>query len=88
MKLKSSFVVHSIANSQIMVPIGESADSFHGFLRSNETAAFLVDNLKEDTSKEQLVQKLLDEYEVDEIEASKAVDYVVEMLNTIGALES
>lgn len=88
MKLKSSFVVHSIANSQIMVPIGDSADSFHGFVRSNETAAFIVENLKEDTSKEQLVQKLLNEYDVDESNASKAVDYVVDMLNKIGALES
>lgn len=45
MKLKEGFITHQIQNTQMMVAAGEAAKHFHGLVRSNETAAFIVDCL-------------------------------------------
>jgi len=88
MNIKSTFIIQNIANSQIMVQTGNSENKFSGFLKSNESAAFIVNCLKEETTKEELIQKLLDEYDVDESTALKSVDYVISQLNVVGALDN
>ena len=50
MKLKSSFVTQTIEDTQFLVPLG--SEKFHGIVRNNATAAFIVDQLKNDTTKE------------------------------------
>lgn len=87
MKIKSTFIDYSIADSQLLVPVGESAEGFSGFLRSNDTAAFIIKCLKNDTSKDDVVKDILGEYDVGETDAIQAVEYVVKILTDIGALE-
>lgn len=50
MKLKNGFITHEIDGEQIMVATGKI--SFAGLVRSNKTAAFIVDSLKTETTKE------------------------------------
>ena len=47
MKLKKSFITHTTGNEQILVA---ADNSFSGLVRSNQTAAFIVDCLKKETS--------------------------------------
>ena len=56
MKLKSDFITQEIDDTQFLVPVG--AESFSGIVRSNKTAAFIVDCLKEETTEEALVDKM------------------------------
>ena len=53
MKLKEGFVTHEMGGEQVMVATGSA--SFSGLVRSNATAAFIVDCLKEETTKEQIL---------------------------------
>ena len=53
MKLKENFITQDIYDSQYLVPIG--GEAFNGMARSNETAAFIVDCLKKETTKEKLL---------------------------------
>ncbi len=85
MKLKNQFVTKDMGDSQVMVAVGGS--SFSGIVRSNKTAAFIVDRLKEETTKEQIVAAMLEAYEVSEERASADVDNLLEILRSIGALE-
>ena len=61
-------------------------------MKSNETAAFIVDQLKEEISKEAIVAALLDEYDFDGIEnpgyiVSQDVEKILSKLREIGAIE-
>ena len=87
MKLKKGFITHTIMGEQMMVAAGPSAKLFHGIVRSNETAAWIVDCLKTETTEAEIVEKLLTEYEVDRVTAEQDVHEVIEKLHGIGALQ-
>ncbi|MCH5190786.1 MAG: PqqD family protein [Oscillospiraceae bacterium] len=86
MKLKDGFITHQIQDTQMMVAAGEAAKHFHGLVRSNETAAFIVDCLKNETTEEAVVERLLEEYNVSREVVTSDVHTVIEKLKSIGAL--
>jgi hypothetical protein len=87
MKLKKGFVTHTIQGTQVMVAAGPAVDIFKGLARSNETAAFIVDCLKQDTTKDDIVKKLVDTYDVDIDTAKRDVSGILDKLENIGAIE-
>jgi hypothetical protein len=88
MKLRKGFLTHRMDDEQIMVAAGPAAKNFRGLVRNNETAAFIVDCLKTETTEEAIVEKLLSEYEVSRETAQQDVHAILEKLNSIGALVS
>ena len=85
MKLKDNFVTRDMGDSQVMVAVGGSA--FSGIVRSNKTAAFIVDQLKAETTREQILAAMLEKYEVEPEVAEKDIDKIIEKLRGIGALD-
>jgi hypothetical protein len=85
MKLKNGYVTHEMGGEQIMVATGDA--SFPGLVRSNATAAFIVDCLKQETTKEAIVQAMLDKYDVAEQVAAADVDKILTKLRSINALD-
>ena len=85
MKLNKNYVTYMNDETQIMVSIDSSL--FSGIVRSNETAAFVIDSLKEETDIESIVKKILSEYEVSEEKAREDIGKVIDTLKTIGALD-
>lgn len=85
MKLKSGFVPHDMGNEQVIVPTGES--SFAGMVRCNGTAAFIVNCLLEDTSRDAIVEAMLAKYDVSTETAGAAVDKILAQLRGIDAIE-
>ena len=53
MKLKDGFITHETDGEQIMVSAGNV--KFSGLVRSNRTAAFIVDCLKSETSETEII---------------------------------
>ena len=41
MKIKDNYVLQTMADEYIVVPVGEEADRVHGIIKLNETGAFL-----------------------------------------------
>ena len=66
MKLKYNFAVREIMGEYVMVPLGEAALEFAGMISTSETGAWMVEALKEDVTQEELLQRLLAEFDVDE----------------------
>ena len=62
MKLKYEMSMMEIDGDKMAVPLN-SAESFRGVLQFNETAGRIIELLQEETTEEQIVQTLLDEYE-------------------------
>lgn len=84
MKLKKEFITHTSGDEQLMISAG---GSFNGMVRSNKTAAFIIDLLKEETTKEKIVSVMLETYDADEQVISADVDKVIDALRGIGAID-
>ncbi len=86
MRLKEGFITHTIQDTQMMVAAGEAAKSFHGLIRSNETAAFIVNCLKTDTTEDAIVDSLMSEYDVSREIAEQDVRDILDKLRSIEAI--
>ena len=84
MKLKDNFITHETDGEQIMVAAG---GSFVGMVRSNATAAFIVDCLKTDTTEAEILDKMLAKYEGDKNVMAEDIKMIIGKLRGIGALE-
>ena len=87
MKIKKGFIVRKIGGQSVAVAIGEMNKSFNGMIRLNETGKFLWDALSKGAEEDDLVSKILEEYEIDEATARADVKAFVEKLKGVGALE-
>jgi len=87
MKLKKEFIMYNSGDEQIMVATGSMTGRFSGLVRSNETAAFIVEQLKKDTTEEKIVEAILEKYDASRDVAEKDVKRVLEQLKGIGAIE-
>ena len=87
MKLKEGFMLTEIADETVAVPVGEAAERFRGIIRLNETAAFIVKRLQEETTREALIEALSEEYDGPREQLASGVDGVLEQLRSCGALE-
>lgn len=87
MRLKQGFITHTLQGTQMMVAAGAASKQFHGIVRSNETAAFIIDCLKKDTTIESITRELMNVYEVSEDIAQRDINMVIEKLTSIGAIE-
>lgn len=85
MKLKSDFITQDIEDTQFLVSVG--AESFHGIVRSNKTAAFIVDCLKEETSEEAIVDAMEAKYDAPRDTIAADVKEILDTLRRIQALE-
>ena len=75
MKLNKNFITHQSDDKQIMISMDN--EKFSGMIRSNETAAYIIDMLKEDTTREEIIAKMLNEYNASEELISSDVDKVL-----------
>ena len=84
MKLKYDFAVREIVGEYVMVPLGKGALELSGMISTSETGALLVEALKQDVTREDLLQRILDEYDVDLPTANADLD---EFLNQLRKLK-
>lgn len=87
MKLKEGFVFRKIAGDNVVVPIGQQITQFNGLIKLNESGAFLWNVLKEGSSKEELVDKLQEEYDIDRDLAENDVESFIKILKERDMLE-
>ena len=85
MKLKPDFITQEIDDSQFLMPVG--AEAFNGIVRSNKTAAFVVDCLKQETTEDAIVEKMCAKYDAPRQEIAGDVANIISILHSINALE-
>lgn len=64
-----------------------ASGSFKGFLKSNKTAAYIVDLLKEETTVENIINKLLEKYDAPKEIIEKDVNRILDTLRQVGAID-
>lgn len=85
MKLKENFITHESDGEHITVSAGGS--KFNGLIRSNKTAGFIVECLKEDTTEEAIIEKMLEKYDAPRELIASDVAKILAKLRSIGALD-
>ena len=87
MELKKKLMKREIAGDVLLVPVGKSVYDSNGLFILNETGNFLWDHLVDCADENELVQKLLDEYEVSEDEAKNDVSQFLENLRQLKIID-
>ncbi len=85
MKLKEDFITQDIDGTQFLVAVG--GEAFSGIVRSNETAAFIVDCLKEETTMDAIADRMCAKYDAPRETIAADVAEIINTLRGINALE-
>lgn len=87
MKIKNGFTLRDVAGEYMVMPTGDEIERFGGTLILNETGAFFWEKLQAPTAREDVLDALLAEYDIDPTTAARDLDAFLETLRTYGVLE-
>ena len=87
MKIKKDFILRKVADSYVVVPVGKLTLDFNGIINLNETGAFLFGLLQEGAEKEDLLRKMLEEYDVTSEKAAADIDVFLKKAEEADVLE-
>ena len=65
MKIKDGFILRQVADTYIVVAVGQAVKSFNGIINLNETGAFLWKFFSEEHTVDEGVAALLETYDVE-----------------------
>ena len=85
MKLKEGFITYEVSGEHYTVPAGNQ--SFAGLIKSNKTAAEVIEMLKKETTAEEITKALYDKYDAPEELIRRDVDGIISKLREIGAID-
>lgn len=84
MKLRPEFITHDDNGEQLMISVD---GSFNGMVRSNSTAAEIIDLLWEETTVDRIADAMLEKYEVEREVVVADIERVISSLRKIGAID-
>ncbi len=87
MKVKSGFALKNIAGESIVMPVGDNIKSFDGAIVLNEVSAFVWNKLENGASRNELLEYILAEFDVDADKAASDLDALLEKLVGYGVAE-
>ena len=85
MKINDNFLTHDEGENKLLVSTGKT--KFSGLVRGNSTAGFIIECLENDTTEDEIVKKIQQEYDVSDEVARRDVKKIVEQLCSIGAID-
>lgn len=87
MKIKKDFILRKVADSYVVVPVGKMTLDFNGIINLNETGAFLFGILQRGAQRDELISKMLEEYDVSPERAAADIDTFLEKVKEADVLE-
>lgn len=86
MRIKNGYILRKIADTHIVVPVAERVIEFKGMMTLNNSGAFLWECLKDETTYEELLEKILEKYEIDQDTAAADLNEFLEMARSNGVI--
>lgn len=86
MKVSNQFILRTIADEHLLIPVGEAAISVKGLIALSESGALLYEKLKNGCSRADLIAALLAEYEVSEAQAAEDTDAFLNQMRQLNML--
>lgn len=87
MKIVKEFILREIAGEYVLVPTGATTQEFNGMITVTDTARFIWENIEKADSLEQMVEMILEEYEIDEETARADAVRLISQLVQSGFVE-
>ena len=87
MRVEKEFVLREIAGDYIIIPTGKTVLEFNGLITVNEVGISLWNMLQNEVTFDELVQGVLDEYDVEESIAREDIREFLDKLIEGGILE-
>ena len=86
MKLEKEFVLREIAGDYVIIPVGKTVIEFNGLITVNEVGVSIWNMLQNKVTFDQIVQGILNEYEVEESVAREDIREFLDKLIDGGIL--
>lgn len=86
MKLEKEFVLREIAGDYVIIPVGKTVIEFNGLITVNEVGVSIWNMLQNEVTFDQIVQGILNEYEVEESVAREDIQEFLDQLIDGGIL--
>ena len=86
MKISRNFIYRKIAEEYLLIPMGKAALEVKGLIALSESGSLLVQKLRQDCTREELVAALRAEYDVSEAEAAEDVDAFLNQMRQLDML--
>lgn len=87
MRIKDGFMLRQFGDSYIVVAVGEGSEDFNKLITINEVGAFIYKFLSEDRTRDEVVNAMLEKYDVSEEIAVRDCDAYITNLKTAGLLD-
>lgn len=88
MKRKDGFVVRKITDSYMAVPVGRRTAEVPGLIALSESGALLWEFLEEDRTEEELMELLMQHYEVEKAQAQADVREFLQTMREQGWMDA
>ena len=85
--IKDGYKLRCIANNYIVVAVGKASKEFNGMINLNASGAFLWKSLEKLHTKEELLQAIQNEYDVESDVAKKDIDLFIATLEKNGIIQ-
>ena len=86
-RIKNGFILRRVIEENIVVPVGENFSAFNGMIVLNEVSAFIFEQMSDYISEDDLLERILDEFDVDKERAKADLDKLFESWHNAGLLE-
>ncbi len=86
MEIKLELAKREVGGESFLVPLGKSVYTHNGIFVLTELGAFIWDILPDVDNPQEILQKVLEEYDVDPLTAQKDIDEFLEKLKSFGIL--
>lgn len=86
MKVEKEFVLREIAGDYVIIPVGKTVIEFNGLITVNEVGVSIWNMLQNEVTFDQIVQGILNEYEVEESVAREDIREFLDKLIDGGIL--
>lgn len=87
MKIKEGFVLRSVMGNNVVVAVGEASKSFRGMIKLNGTAVAIWHLLEEGKTESEIVEAMLEIYDVEREKLAADVKNILEGFEKQGFLE-
>ena len=87
MKAKQGFVLRKVMGENLLMPTGSNISSFNGTVLLSDVSAFIWEQMQQPISREDLLQAMLDKYDVEEQKAAEDLDSLLDKLRGYGLIE-
>ena len=87
MKIRSGFVVREIAGQSVVIALGDAGKIFNGLIKLNETGRLIWDMLAKGAEREEIVDALVEAYDVDRAVLAQDCDAFLQRLQENNILE-